>query len=202
MKGRERLQDKLIFGLRKKVELFYFTSSPAVYIADILILQTFFSKDQWKGRMSSAKAGTTALFKKYFCQVKSCPFYLPTQWWVEPVTAQQDGSKARDGLLQQVSSAHPTSPHFIPPKASRQAEPSCTGQCFLADLSALHVCRIKAGDCQPPTQLPSKGSPLSKYTLDLIFSCWFMGISKLGGICKGRIARVTGFLSTQGYIHG
>lgn len=58
----------------------------------------------------------------------------------------------------------------------------------------------KAGDHQLPTQLPSKGSPFSKYTLDLIFSCWLMGSLKLGGICKGRIAHMTRLLFTQGYV--
>lgn len=129
----------------------------------------FFWKDQWNIRMSFAKAGAITLFRKYSCKVTSCQFHLPTQWWVEPVTAQQDGSKARNVLLQQVSSAHPTSPHSIPPKLAGRLSYPTLGSVSLQ--TSLHSMCAE----QRPTQLPSKGSPFSKYTLDLIFSCWFLG---------------------------
>lgn len=114
--GQGEIAGKAYAWAEEKVELFYFASSPAFYIADSFVLQVFFWKDQWNGRMSFAKAGATALFKKYSCKVTTCQFYLPTRCWVEPVMAQQDGSKARNVLLQQVSSPHPTFPPFVPPK--------------------------------------------------------------------------------------
>lgn len=203
--GQGEIAGKAYAWAEEKVELFYFASSPAVYIVDSLVLQMLFWKDQWSGRMSFAKTGATAFFKKCSCEVTSCWFYLPTQWWVELVTAQQDGSKARNVLLQQVSSPHPTSPHFISPKlAGRLNYPALGSVSLQSSLHSLCAETIKADEQgrwpSAAYTAPLQGLPILKIHVRFDFLMQFMGNLKLRGICKGRIAHMTWLLFTQGYV--
>lgn len=100
----------------------------------------------------------------------------------------QQGQKCPPATSQ-LTSAHIPSLHS--PSASRQAD--LRWAVLPTGLSALHGSRTKAGDCQLLTQLPSKGSPFSKYTSDLISLMLVCGEFETG-ICKGRIAHVTRFL--------
>lgn len=58
----------------------------------------------------------------------------------------------------------------------------------------------KQGACQLPMQLTSKGSPLSKYALNMTSTCWFRSTLKLGTMSKGRVACVAGLLCSQDYV--